>query len=232
MHDHRLVLFDIDGTLLHSKGCGRAATRLAMQEVFGTTGVLDDVFFTGKTDWQILSEALGSTGLTLHEIGLRLDHYNQTVTRVLTEIIGDYGVTPCPGAPDILAALVADPAILVGLITGNSVGLVPVKLRAARYDPDHFKIGAFGSEGWDRAMLPPLALERAQLHSGATYTPDRIVIVGDTPLDITCAESIQARAIAVATGPYTATELAQHRPDRVFETLADTARVLDAIRRS
>ncbi len=224
-----LVLFDIDGTLLHSGGCGRAATRLAVQDVFGTAGILDEVSFAGKTDWQILLEALTPAGIAAEEIERRLAEYNLTVARHLAAIIGERPVKPCAGAPKLVAALRADPAVLMGLVTGNMAALAPIKLRAAGFDPADFPIGAFGSEGWDRAMLPPLALARANAFNGMDFAPDRVVIIGDTPGDITCAHSIGARTIAVATGPFSAAELAAHKPDGLFATLEDTSAVLHAI---
>jgi len=224
-----LVLFDIDGTLLHSGGCGRAATRLAIQDVFGTTGNLDEVSFAGKTDWQILLEALTPAGITAEEIEARLAEYNRVVARQLAAIISGCPVRPCAGAPALVAALRADPAVLLGLVTGNMAGLVPIKLRAAGFDPADFPIGAFGSEGWNRAMLPPLALARANAFNGADFAPDHVVIIGDTPGDIACAHSIGARTIAVATGPFSAGELAACQPDGLFATLEDTNAVLRAI---
>jgi phosphoglycolate phosphatase len=224
-----LVLFDIDGTLLHSGGCGRAATRLAVRDIFGTIGVLDEVGFAGKTDWQILLEALTPAGVAPQEIQARLADYDQIVTHRLTAIISQCPVRPCVGAPELIAALRAHPIVLMGLVTGNMAGLVPIKLRAAGFDPADFPVGAFGSEGWERAMLPPLALARASAFNRANFASDRVVIMGDTPGDIACAHSIGARTIAVATGPFSADELAAHQPDSLFSTLEDTGAVLSAI---
>lgn len=224
-----LVLFDIDGTLLHSGGCGRAASRLAIQEVFGTIGRLDETNFAGKTDWQIVLESLASTGISVEQVQTRLQAYNEAVARHLGQIVDSFPVQACVGAADVVNALRAHPETLLGLVTGNMPGLVPIKLRAAGFDPDDFKIGAFGSEGWERAMLPPLALERARSHTGQDFAPERIVIIGDTPGDIDCAGSISARTIAVATGPFEANELRAYHPDHLFETLADTEAVLAAI---
>ncbi|MBN1202002.1 MAG: HAD hydrolase-like protein [Anaerolineae bacterium] len=224
-----LVLFDIDGTLLHSGGCGRAATRLALQEVFGTIGVLDGYSFAGKTDWQILREALTPAGITAEQVEAKLHTYNTVVARHLTEIIGDFPVKPCVGAREVVAALSANPAAVVALVTGNMEKLVPIKLHTAGYTPADFKVGAFGSEGWVRSMLPPLALERARTYSKVDFPPERIVIIGDTPGDVACAASIGARTIAVATGPFSAAQLSAHRPTHVFETMADQDAVLSAI---
>jgi phosphoglycolate phosphatase len=224
-----LVLFDIDGTLLHSGGCGRAATRLALQEVFGTIGLLDKTNFAGKTDWQIVLESLESTGIGVDHVQTQLQHYNETVARHLSLIVDTFPVRACVGAAEVVDRLRAHPDTLLGLVTGNMPGLVPIKLRAAGFDPDDFKIGAFGSEGWERAMLPPLALERARHHAGRDFAPERILIIGDTPEDIACARSIGARTMAVATGPFKMNELRAHHPDHLFESMADPDAVLKVI---
>jgi phosphoglycolate phosphatase-like HAD superfamily hydrolase len=229
MHDKTLVLFDIDGTLLNSGGCGRAATGLAMQEVFDTIGLLDSISFAGKTDWQILLEALEPAGVPREEVQGRLEVYNTTVARVISEIIADFPLKPCPGAPEIVAALRTSPAALVGLVTGNMVGIVTPKLRAAGFDPADFKVGAFGSEGWERSMLPPLALRRAREYSGNNFAPRQVVIIGDTPGDVSCAQSIKARTVAVATGPFNVDQLRACQPDHVFKNMADTDSFLAAL---
>lgn len=227
-----LVLFDIDGTLLHSGGCGRTATRSAMQEVFGTSGVSDAVSFAGKTDWQILLESLGPVGIGVDTVRDQLSHYVAAVARHLQGMIAQYPVQPCVGALQVVAALADDPSVVVGLVTGNMPSLVPIKLRAAGFDPTDFKIGAFGSEGWERSMLPPLALERAKAYSGTDFTPGQIVIIGDTPGDIACAASIRARTIAVATGPFSTAQLRAHNPTHVFESMADCDLFLAAVRQN
>ncbi len=224
-----LVLFDIDGTLLKSAGCGRAATELALQDVFGTTGLIDEVNFAGKTDWGILNEALVPTGISPADIQMKLPHYSQTVAQRLAEIIHDFAVQPCPGAPEVVAALVENPAVIVGLVTGNTAGLVPHKLRVAGYDLADFKVAAYGSEGWERAMLPPLALRRARAYAGVDFPGERIMIIGDTPDDVLCATSVEARTLAVATGPFSANQLRDHHPTFVFDEMRDVDAVLAAI---
>ena len=224
-----LVLFDIDGTLLTSGGCGRAATRLAIQNVFGTVGEVDGVNFAGKTDWEILNAALIPAGIPAADIQTRMVSYNQTVTQHLSAIIGDFPVEACPGAPEVVATLRENSQVVIGLVTGNMSGLAPVKLRTAGYDPDDFKVGAYGSEGWQRSMLPPLALRRARGFAGVDFPGDQIVIIGDTPGDITCAESVQGRTIAVATGPFSVDELQTHDPTHAFADMSDVDAVLAAI---
>lgn len=229
MRPEWLVLFDIDGTLLNSGGCGRAATRLALAEVFGTPGAAGTIPFAGKTDWQIVIESLEPAGIPRAEIEARLPTYNDAVTRHLTAIIDGFPVRACPGTHALIDALKARGDTLIGLVTGNMTGLIPVKLRHAGFEPDDFRVGAFGSDGWERPMLPPLALARAEALAGVSFPAKRVIIVGDTPGDVACAQSIGARTLAVATGPFTADELQACGPTYVFETLADTRSVMHAL---
>lgn len=224
-----LVLFDIDGTLLHSAGCGRAATRLALQEVFGTIGLLDTLSFAGKTDWQILLELLEPEGFSPTEVQARLEAHGAAVARHLAAVITQFPIGPCTGAHEVVAALRDNPDVTVGLVTGNMASIVPFKLAAAGFDPADFKIGAFGSEGWERSMLPPLALERAKTYSGTDFSGEQVVIIGDTPGDIQCAASINARTLAVATGPFSMEQLQAYQPTYVFESMADWQSVVDVI---
>lgn len=229
MVERWLVLFDIDGTLLHPGGCGRAATELALYELVGTVGALDRVNFAGKTDWGILLEALTPAGFSAETVRTVLPRYDQAVSRHLEAIIDHYEVRPCVGALEVVAALRGNSAVVLGLVTGNMPALVPIKLRRAGFDPAEFRVGAFGSEGADRSQLPPLALARAEALVGGRFAPEQIVIIGDTPGDIVCARSVGARTIGVATGPYTVSELSPHGPTTVLESLADRESVLRAI---
>jgi phosphoglycolate phosphatase len=200
-----------------------------VQEVFHTIGTLDVVSFAGKTDWQILLESLEPAGISTQHVQARLEQYNQTAARHLARIVDQFPIKACVGAREVVTALRGHPRAVVGLVTGNTAALVPIKLCAAGYDPADFKVGAYGSEGWDRSMLPPLALSRARAYSGVNFAPEQVVIIGDTPGDIACAASIGARTIAVATGPYSADQLREYQPDHVFETMADTEAFLSAI---
>jgi phosphoglycolate phosphatase-like HAD superfamily hydrolase len=224
-----LVLFDIDWTLIYSRGCGRAATKLALPEVFGTLGAVDEVNFAGKTDWQILLECLQPVGFTMEQVAEKIEIYNETVSRHLAAIIAQYPVRACEGTVELVQTLSANPEVLVGLVTGNMPGLVPIKLGYTGFDPADFKIGAFGCDGWERPMLPPLALERAKAYSGVDFPAEHTVIIGDTPGDVACATSIKAKTIAVATGPYTVEQLSACQPDYVFRNLSDHETVLAAI---
>ncbi len=224
-----LVLFDIDGTLVHAAGSGRAATERAMREVFGTTGGLAEYRFSGKTDWHTLLMLLGPEGFTEAEIEAALPQYDTAIGRHLAEIIPDYHIQALPGTLELVQTLRARSDVLLGIITGNMPRMAELKLRSAGFDPADFAIAVYGSEAPIRRKLVPLALERAERHCGRQFAPADTVLIGDTLDDIDCAHSIGARAIAVATGMVPRAELERHQPVTVLDSLVDQEQVLALI---
>ncbi len=217
----RLILFDIDGTLLWPKGVGRVASKLATEEVFGTTPDLDNHYFGGKTDWRTLNELLPRAGFSEAEIERRLPAYNEAMGRHLARIIGDFPVQAIPHAHEMVAETLRREHLIPGLVTGNVESAAPIKLRAAGFDPDWFRIGAYGSEAADRNDLPFIALERAQQLTGTTIRPDEVVIIGDTRADIECARALGAVAVAVRTGyAVQPEELIASQPDYLLDDLS------------
>lgn len=227
---NRLVLFDIDGTLLWSDGAGRRAMEGALSHVFGSPG--DARYrYDGKTDRQIVRELMRSDGLDDAAIDARLDdvvsHY---LARLRTELAnGTKRVRVLPGIPPLLDALDARDDVVLGLLTGNVAEGAAAKLAAAEIDFDRFRVNAFGSDHEHRPRLPEIAQRRAREALGVELAGDAIVVIGDTPADIDCARSVGARTIAVATGRYSVSELAEHGPSAVFADLSDTAAVVAAI---
>ncbi len=222
-----LVLLDIDGTLVYSRGCGRAATELAMHEVFGTIGALGEHQFRGKTDWGTMLELLVPIGLAREHIEATMPIYNEALGRHFAAIVDQYPIDACPGGLELVAALHKREDVLLGILTGNVEAVAPLKLKAAGYDPAHFVIGTYGSEAHDRALLPPIALKRAEALHGAPL--ERTVIIGDTPDDIICARSINARCIAVTSGSFTRALLESYQPALVLDSLVNLNAVLKAI---
>lgn len=215
----RLVLFDIDGTLLSPRGVGRASTRAAMLEVFGTCGALDSHAFAGKTDWFTLVEVLSRDGYTEADIGRIMPVYEESVARHLARIIGDFPVEACPGALETVRQLRRQPGLFMGIVTGNVSTTAPIKLRAAGFDPAWFPIGAYGSDAMDRNALPGIALERAIHHYRRPFTPEQVIVVGDTPADVECAREVGAAAVAVKTGFGPLEELMTVKPDYLLDDL-------------
>ena len=226
----RLVLFDIDGTLLWSDGAGRRAMEGALAHVFGATG--DASYrYDGKTDRQIVREQMRVHGHDDAAIDTRLDavmaSYVERVTRELAS--GDRQVRRLPGVAELLDVLEARDDVVLGLLTGNVAQGAAVKLAAAEIDVARFRVNAFGSDHEHRPRLPEIARRRAREQLGLDFAGDAIVVIGDTPADIDCARSVAARTIAVATGRYSVDELATHAPSAVFADLSDTAAVVAAI---
>jgi phosphoglycolate phosphatase-like HAD superfamily hydrolase len=120
--------------------------------------------------------------------------------------------------PELLAGLSENPGATIGLLTGNMAGGAAAKMRHFGLT-SHFPFGAYGCDHADRNRLGPIALERAARHAGRNFTAAETWVIGDTPKDIACAHAIGARCLAVATGQFSATQLADHGADQVVETL-------------
>lgn len=229
-HTTRLVLFDIDGTLLWSDGAGRRAITRALREIFGETGPPDHRF-DGKTDPQIVREMMRIAGRNDADIDQRMPPVFSRYVSCLEEELRDptHHAKPLPGVIELLDALSQRPDVALGLLTGNLVEGARVKLRAVGIDPDIFKVGAFGSDHEHRPELPEIARRRAREVLGVDIPGHRVIVIGDTPADVQCGRGIGARAIGVATGRYETSELMAHGAAAVFANLADTAAVIDAI---
>jgi phosphoglycolate phosphatase len=217
----RLVLFDIDGTLVIAKGAGRRALGRALERVYGTTGALDAYDFRGKTDPRIVHDLMGGAGVAPEVIRAGLDECFECYARGLVDEIGDgSGVTVLPGVADLVRRLDAAEGVVLGLLTGNIEEGARIKLAPTGLWP-FFRTGAFGSDHADRTRLPSLAARRAHALTGHAFSPQDVLVIGDTPLDIACARAFGAVAVAVATGFHPYTELAGERPDLLFESFAD-----------
>jgi phosphoglycolate phosphatase-like HAD superfamily hydrolase len=226
----RLVLFDIDGTLLWTDGAGRRAIHAALREFFGTTGRAD-YWFDGKTDRQIVRDLMRNEGHADPHIDAQMTPlFERYVERLQVELGASAHVArPLPGVPALLDALEARSDIILGLLTGNLAEGAHAKLSAVGIDPGRFRVGAFGSDHEDRPELPAIAQRRAREVLGIDVPGSRVVVIGDTPADIECARSVDARAIGVATGRYPSDELRRHGAAAVFDDLTDTDAVVRAI---
>lgn len=225
----RLVLFDIDGTLLSASGAGRRAMHRAFLDVYGTAGPIETYDFRGKTDPVIVQDLLAAAGLEAALVAAREVEFFARYLEHLEAEIGDGGrVVLYPGVARLVQALAAYDRCVVGLLTGNVEAGARIKLRPTGLWP-HFRLGAYGSDEAERTRLPAVAARRAEALVGRPFRGGDLVIVGDTPLDVGCARAFGAGAIAVATGWHSADDLAACGPDHVFADLADTERVMAAI---
>lgn len=226
----KIALFDIDGTILWSKGAGRRAMERALFANVGTRGAADHRY-DGKTDRQIVREAMHHSGISDSDIDAAMD---RVIAAYLTELAveldrADHGVEVLPGVREVLDALESRDDVVLGLLTGNVVDGAERKLRAVGIDFSRFVVGAYGSDGEHRHDLPAIARDRASAHTGSAVSGDACVIIGDTPSDVACGRGIGARAIAVATGHFDVPSLKACDPHAVFADLTDTAAVVRAI---
>jgi phosphoglycolate phosphatase len=228
----RLVLFDIDGTLLLTAGAGRRAITAALSDLIGTDmTAFETVRFDGKTDPQIVRELLHAAGhpdpANADRIAAVCERYADLLEAELQQ--PSTRVTVMPGVHELLDRLEQESSAMLGLLTGNVVRGAALKLRAGGIDPDRFAVGAYGSDSADRPALPPIAASRAAPRFGRMPHGHEVVIIGDTPADVACGAGIGARALAVATGGYTVDQLTACSPHAAFADLRDTDAVMRAI---
>ena len=227
----RLVLFDVDGTLLWSDGSGRAAMQIALEQVYGTAGPINAYNFAGRTDHQSVADLLTAGGVPADVIWERFEQLGEVMTAELEQRVaqGLHHIRACPGAVEMVEALHRHTGVLLGLLTGNLAATAHIKLRAAGIDPALFRLGAYGDVSSDRGDLPPLAVAEAFRLTGVKFEGSQIVIVGDTPYDVLCGAKLGARSLIVLTGHSSRGELLPYRPEYLFDDLSDTATVLDAV---
>ncbi len=220
---HKLVLFDIDGTLVLTGGAGIRAMNRAGQSVLGVPRILDGVPVAGRTDWSIFRDALDRIGRDLDgELFARLREAH--VANLREEILarGDGVKAVMPGVHDLLSALGSRGDVSLGLVTGNFHEAARIKLE--HFDLwRHFRCGAFGEDAVDRNDLVPFALERARGCGVPDVPYEDVLVVGDTPHDVACAAAVGAVPIAVATGTFTVDQLRQAGAPVVLSDLSDTA---------
>jgi phosphoglycolate phosphatase-like HAD superfamily hydrolase len=224
-----LVLLDIDGTILTTNGAAAAAFRSALEQVFGTSGPTDGYSFAGKTDPQIARDLLRIAGLPDSEIDHGLPEVWPRYVEELAPRLTRQAVRLLPGARELIEHAHAEPNWVLGLLTGNVREGARLKLEAAGIDFALFRIGAFGSDHAERGELPALAARAAEEQLSRRFHGKSIVVIGDTPHDISCGEKLGVRTIAVASGSYSVDDLEACGPDHVFATLEDTVAVRKAV---
>lgn len=230
----KLILFDIDGTLLWTDGAGRRAIHRALLDEAGTAGPIDTYRFDGKTDPQIVRELLEMAGHADPSSQAIIESVCRRYVELLTTELAKstHATKLFPGIKELLAALEpyeGDGRALVGLLTGNVKSGADLKLKSAGLDPARFAVGAFGSDSHHRPDLPAVAAGRAAQRTGRAFRGSDIVILGDTPDDVNCCKPMGARSVGVATGFYDVDALRKAGATYVFADLSDTAAVIDAL---
>lgn len=218
----KLVLFDIDGTLVLTGGAGLRAMNRALEEVFGSSDGLDGIPIAGRTDWAILADAVRRFGRTL-DGGMLSNLQDRYITNLSEEIrhSGTGRKAVMPGIREILDEIDRRADVRSGLLTGNFEEGARIKL--GYFDLwRYFRFGAFGGDAADRNALVPFAVERARACGLPEIADSDVIVVGDTPHDVTCAHAAGATAVAVATGSSSVEELRATGAEHVFEDLGDT----------
>ena len=225
----KLVLFDLDSTLLWTDGAGRRAIHRALVEVLGTAGPIDGFRFDGRTDGEIVLRLAEGAGLapTTTLVDAVIERYVACLEDELAT--PTQRTTVYPGVGALLDSLDARADCVLGLLTGNVLKGARLKLASGGLDIARFRIGAFGSDSAHRPDLPAVAQRRAREELGLDLRGHDIVIIGDTPADVTCGRGIGARAIGVATGSYTVEQLREAGAFAAFTDLSRTGEVLDAV---
>jgi phosphoglycolate phosphatase-like HAD superfamily hydrolase len=224
----RLILFDIDGTLISTNGIARAAFSEAIDEALQRESAARDYDFAGKTDMQIYQDIMEQSQADADTLARLRDRTFDVFFSKLEQRLTRENVTVLPGVRALLAALAEEQVATLALLTGNMLRGARIKLTPPELLP-HFAFGAFGNDAFHRHELPAIAVERAYDRTGATFRAKDIVIIGDTPHDIDCGRHLNVRSIGVATGGYSYEQLATHKADYVFEDLTDIDRVFNAI---
>ena len=232
--DLRILLWDIDGTLIRSarSEAFKEYTVPVLESVFGTAGRLQEMSVSGMTDLQIVLEALREEGITSEQIRERVGElrvrYLAEMERATAAAADDSQLFyVLPGAREVLEAAEAHPRYRSALLTGNIEPAAHLKMRLVGLSHFFQLPGAFGDDSHDRRDLPALAAERINRHLQLNLRPSQFIVIGDTPNDIACARHFGARVVAVGTGRMNNLEtLLPHNPDRFLPDLSDTALVM------
>ena len=219
----RLLLFDIDGTLIDSGGAGLQSLKDVLRQQFGVTDDLEGVEVAGRTDVGIVHQILRKQkiAVTPQNTALFLERYLDLLALELPQRQGRL----LPGVQELLFRLQARPQNVLALLTGNLQRGAQLKL--SHYGVwEYFELGAFADDHHDRNALGPFAQRRAREKHAIDFTAADIDVIGDTPHDIACGKAIGARTIAVATGRFSRAQLAAHQPDVLVDDFSEVEAVI------
>lgn len=221
----KLLLFDIDGTLLLTAGAGMRAMHRAGQRLFGPRFSFEHIVTAGGLDPLLLAEAIRSCGLTLADgdPDRFRDAYLPELELELRACAAD--VQLMPGVVELIERLRDDERVRLGLLSGNYAGAAPIKLRAAGIDPGWFEVQSFADHGPDRPSL----VRHAMTQHGDGLDPTDVIVIGDTPRDVDCAKVNGCIAFGVATGRYSVSDLEQAGADAAVASLADAGPLFELI---
>jgi|SRR5215212_913575 len=224
----RLVLFDIDGTLITDRGAARDSFAGALASVYGYRGDLSRYDFSGRTDPQIARMVLRDANWTDGDIDARLPQLWDAYLEGLARNATPERVRALPGIRELVAELESHASVILGLLTGNIEPGARLKLDGAALN-GYFPFGAFGSDSANRNELPPIAMQRATEMHGHRVQGSDVVILGDSIYDIRCGVPYDATTIAIASGKTSAETLRAENPRHFFESAEDLGALMSAI---
>jgi phosphoglycolate phosphatase-like HAD superfamily hydrolase len=225
----RLILFDIDGTLLRDGIAAKIAFARALRDTYQTSGAIEGFSFAGMTDPESVSEIMRLAGIDERTILARREECLRRYVELLAiEVREHQDAHLYPGVRELLERLNKLDNVLVGLLTGNVLQGAQLKLRRWNLEP-YFRFGAFGDDHENRSVLAQIALDKARALSGRPFSGAETTVIGDTPKDIACARAIGARAVAVATGSISREALAACDPDALLDSFEDHEAALRAL---
>jgi phosphoglycolate phosphatase-like HAD superfamily hydrolase len=201
--------------------------KMALEEVIGSAGQIESYPFAGKTDRGIIFDLLTEIGLSDRQINQYLPDVYSRMAKLGKTLFYQDGLFPCAGILELISQLSQRTDTMLGLQTGNIQPTAHIKLDTAGLVASSFLFGAYGSDSAKREELIPFALERATEVSGRKPQLADVIVIGDTPSDIECAKANGVKSIAVATGTYSSTTLAQYDPDILLDDLSDTFKAID-----
>jgi len=236
IENQRILLWDIDGTLMRSTRAGsfKDYTIPMLVEVFGTAGRLPEMKVSGMTDLQIIGEALKHEGFTHESIRERVHELRESYMKAMHKFTGngEEVFEVLPGVREVLQAVTAHPRYQSALLTGNIEPAAYLKMEIVGLAEFFPLPGAFGDESHDRRDLPALAVERIRKHLGLDLKPQQFIVIGDTPNDIECAKHFGARSLAVNTGRfYSVEDLMACEPDALLPDLSNLELVMQTLGR-
>lgn len=224
----RLVLFDIDGTLVTDRGASREAFADALEAVYGYDRDLSVYDFSGRTDPQIARMVLRDAGFDDATIDGRLERLWKIYLAGLARNATPGRVKTLPGIVEVVEALSRRDDVMLALLTGNIEPGARLKLAGPALN-DYFPFGAFGSDSANREELPPIAVARASARNGHRVSGPDVVILGDSIYDVRCGVPYEATTIAIASGKTPAEKLRAENPTHFFESAEDVQAVLRAV---
>ncbi len=225
----RLVLFDIDETMISSDGAGRRAIQRVLHQLYAVEAHHTNIVMSGKTDPQILHEILTSSKMSADEIPQAIEKaLDLYLDQLEEEILSAKSYIVHAGVYELIEAIANHSEMYLGLLTGNVERGARMKLEQFGLNK-HFSVGAYGSDSANRLELPAIASQRAEEQFKIRFHPEDLVIIGDSVNDVYCAKGFGAKCIAVNTGKTSWDELEATQPQYLFKSLAKTKEVIEAI---